>query len=128
MAASTVNTSRQLGGVLAVAILGAVINSRLVSDLTTQLGRLGVSHDLQQIVVHAVTHGGLPADAALAVLANPVVAVEALTHPGILGKILGAAEASFGNALHAGLTLSGVILLVGAGVSLFGSRGFPMPD
>ena len=48
-------------------------------------------------------------------LANPVVAAEALTHPGILGKILDAAEASFGNALHAGLTVAGVILLVGAG-------------
>ncbi len=32
MAASTVNTSRQLGGVLAVAILGAVVNARLVGD------------------------------------------------------------------------------------------------
>ncbi len=128
MAASTVNTSRELGGVLAVAILGAVIDGRLVSDLTAHLGGLGVSHDLQQLVVHAVTHGGLPANAALAVLANPVVAAEALTHPGILGKILDAAEASFGNALHAGLTVAGVILLVGAGVSLFASRGFPKPD
>ena len=61
MAASTVNTSRELGGVLAVAILGAVINGRLVSDLTSHLGGLGVSQDLQQLVVHAVTHGGLPA-------------------------------------------------------------------
>ena len=116
MAASTVNTSRELGGVLAVAILGAVINGRLVSDLTAHLGGLGVSHDLQQLVVHAVTHGGLPANAALAMLANPVVAAEALTNPGILGKILDAAEASFGNALHAGLTVAALILLAGAGV------------
>jgi hypothetical protein len=65
-----------------------------------------VSHDLQQLVVHAVTHGGLPANAGLAILANPVVAAEALTNPGILGKILDAAEASFGNALHVGLTVS----------------------
>jgi hypothetical protein len=128
MAASTVNTSRELGGVLAVAILGAVINGRLVSDLNAHLGGLGVSHDLQQLVIHAVTHGGLPANAGLAILANPVVAAEALLHPGILGKILDAAEASFGNALHAGLTVSAIILLVGAGVSLFAARGFPKPD
>ena len=38
MAASTVNTSRELGGVLAVAILGAVINGRLVSELNGKLG------------------------------------------------------------------------------------------
>src|SRR5262249_3215504 len=73
MAASTVNTSRQLGGVLAVAILGAVINGRLVSDLTAHLGGLGVSHDLQQLVLHPVTPGGLPAHAPLAVLAHPSV-------------------------------------------------------
>jgi len=128
MAASTVNTSRELGGVLAVAILGAVINGRLVSDLTAHLGGLGVSHDLQQLVLHAVTHGGLPANAALAILANPVVAAEALTNPGILGKILDAAEAAFGDALHVGLTVSAVILLVGAAVSLFAARGFPKPE
>jgi hypothetical protein len=127
MAASTVNTSRELGGVFAVAILGAVINGRLVSDLTAHLGGLGVSKDLQTLVLHAVTHGGLPANAALAILANPVVAAEALTHPGILSKILDAAEASFGNALHVGLTVSAVILLAGAAISLFGSKGFPKP-
>ena len=51
MAASTVNTSRELGGVLAVAILGAVINGRLVSDLNSKLAGLGVPDDLQQLVV-----------------------------------------------------------------------------
>ena len=125
MAASTVNTSRQLGGVLAVAILGAVINGRLVSDLTAHLGGLGVSQDLQRLVLDAVTHGGLPANATLAILANPVVAAEALTNPGILDKILDAAETSFGNALHVGLTVAAVTLLAGAAASLFGSRGFP---
>ncbi|HWB23546.1 MAG TPA: MFS transporter, partial [Gaiellaceae bacterium] len=34
MAASTLNTSREFGGVLAVAILGAVVNGQLVGDLT----------------------------------------------------------------------------------------------
>jgi EmrB/QacA subfamily drug resistance transporter len=128
MAASTVNTSRQLGGVLAVAILGAVINGRLVSDLTSHLGGLGVSQDLQRLVLEAVTHGGLPANATLAILANPVVAAEALTNPGILDRILQAAETAFGNALHVGLTLAAVTLLAGAAASLFGSRGFPLPE
>src|SRR6185437_12037569 len=42
MAASTINTSRMLGGVLAVAILGAVVNHRLVGELSSKLGDLGV--------------------------------------------------------------------------------------
>ncbi len=114
MAASTVNTSRQLGGVLAVAILGAVINARLVGELTNKLAGLGVPSDLQSIVVNAVTHGGLPANAALAIATNPVVAA----HPGVLGKILDAAEAAFGHGLHVGLVVAATVLLVGALVSL----------
>ena len=121
MAASTVNTSRELGGVLAVAILGAVINGRLVDELTTKLGGLGVPADLQTIVVHAVTHGGLPANAGLAILANPVVAA----NPGVLGKILDAATTAFGHALHVGLLVAGAVLLGGSFVALFGSRGIP---
>jgi EmrB/QacA subfamily drug resistance transporter len=118
MAASTVNTSRQLGGVLAVAILGAVINARLVGELTSKLTGLGVPGDLQAVVVHAVTHGGLPANAQLAILTNPVVAA----HPSVLGKILDAAETAFGHALRVGLTVAAAILLAGAVVSLAAGR------
>ena len=127
MAASTVNTSRQLGGVLAVAILGAVINSRLVSELSRRLGALGVPPDLQKLVIHAVTHGGLPADSALAIATNPVVAA----HPGVLGKILSAATTAFGHALHVGLVVAAAVLLAGAVVSLAAggrqSAGAPGP-
>jgi EmrB/QacA subfamily drug resistance transporter len=121
MAASTVNTSRELGGVLAVAILGAVINHRLVGELGHKLGALGVPADLQTLVVHSVTHGGLPADAALAILTNPIVAA----NPSVLGKILDAATTAFGNALHVGLVVAAVILLAGAAASFFGSKGYP---
>ncbi len=118
MAASTVNTSRELGGVLAVAILGAVINGRLVSELTGKLGALGVGPELQNLVVHAVTHGGLPADATLAILTNPVVAA----NPGVIPKILDAAETAFGHALHSGLLVAAVILFAAAIVSVVGAR------
>ena len=43
MAASTVNTSRELGGVLAVAILGAVVNAQLTTGLSEKLVKLGRS-------------------------------------------------------------------------------------
>ena len=51
MAASTVNTSRQLGGVLAVAILGAIINERIVHELGAKLAALDVP-----VVVHGADH------------------------------------------------------------------------
>ena len=82
MAASTLNTSRQLGGVLAVAILGAVINARLVSELTSKLTAIGVPGIFQGVIVHAVTDGGLPANAAQAAASNPVAAAAAAANPG----------------------------------------------
>ena len=123
MAASTVNTSRQLGGVLAVAILGAVVNARLVDTLGTRLTNLGVPSSLKPIVLHAVTNGGLPANAIAAAAANPVAALAALTHPGILGKVLDAAKASMGNGVHVALLVAAGILLAGAVASLAAGRG-----
>src|SRR5207248_2980945 len=63
MAASTLNTSRELGGVLAVAILGAVVNGRLLSDLNRKLNELGVPKAFHSLIINAVTHGGVPANA-----------------------------------------------------------------
>jgi hypothetical protein len=122
MGASTVNTSRQLGGVLAVAILGAVVNARLVGDLGTRLTRLGVPGSLKPVVLHAVTNGGLPANAIAAAAANPVAALAALTHPGILGKVLDAAKASMGNGVHVALLVAAGILFAGAVASLAAGR------
>ena len=88
MAASTVNTSRMLGGVLAVAILGAIVNARLVSELTHKLAELGVPHAFRSLIINAVTHGGLPANAAAAAAANPIAAANL----GLIAKVLTAAD------------------------------------
>ncbi|MER7578681.1 MFS transporter [Kitasatospora sp. NPDC097691] len=42
MASATVNTLRELGGVLGIAVLGAVLTNRLTDSLTAALHRLGV--------------------------------------------------------------------------------------
>ncbi len=54
MAASTVNTSRQFGGVLAVAILGAVVNDQLVGELGRKLTALDVPEAFRSLVIDAV--------------------------------------------------------------------------
>ena len=114
MAASTVNTSRQLGGVLAVAILGAVINNRLVAELSSRLTGLGVPNDLRELVIAGATHGGLPADAQLAIATSPIVAA----HPEMIGTILDAAKTAFGHGLHSGLTVAAAVLFAATVVSL----------
>jgi EmrB/QacA subfamily drug resistance transporter len=110
MAASTVNTSRMLGGVLAVAILGAIVNARLVSELTHKLAGLGVPEAFRSLIINAVTHGGLPANAAAAAASNPIAAANLP----LIAKVLTAAETAFGHGLHVALVVAASILLAGA--------------
>jgi MFS family permease len=110
MAASTLNTSRELGGVLAVAILGAVVNGRLLSELTRRLDELGVPQAFHSLIINAVTHGGVPANATEAAQSNPLVAANL----GLVARVLSAAEAAFGHGLHVALVVAASILLAGA--------------
>jgi len=119
MAASTVNTSREFGGVLAVATLGAVVNAQIVSDLTHRLVRLGVPEAFRSLVINAVTHGGLPANAAKAAAANPLAA-KFLAQ---LAPVIAAAKDAFGRGLHVALVVAAVILLAGAVVGALTGSG-----
>ena len=58
MAASTVNTSRELGGVFGVAVLGAVVNAQLTSGLNEKLVKLHVPLVYRKLVIKIVTTGG----------------------------------------------------------------------
>jgi hypothetical protein len=58
MAASATNTSRQIGAVVGVAALGALVNSHLTSDLSSRLEALGIPGALQAFIVSAVETGG----------------------------------------------------------------------
>ncbi|MFJ7910900.1 MFS transporter [Kitasatospora sp. NPDC096204] len=68
MASAAINTLRELGGVLGIAVLGAVLTNRLTDSLTAALHRLGVPPDAVGPVANAPTgavHGGGGAAAAL---------------------------------------------------------------
>jgi len=121
MAASTVNTSRLLGGVLAVAILGAIVNARLVNELTDKLAGLGVPEAFRSLIINAVTHGGLPANAAAAAASNPIAAANLP----LIAKVLTAAETAFGHGLHVALVVAAGILLAGALIAAVTVRNEP---
>ena len=61
MAASAANTSREVGALTGVAVLGAIVNARLRSDLTAHLRHLQIPLNFQAIVIRAVETGGVPA-------------------------------------------------------------------
>ncbi|GIG61580.1 MFS transporter [Longispora fulva] len=58
MASATVNTLRELGGVVGIAVLGAVLTSRLSSALAGPLTRLGVPDGARRRIADAVTGPG----------------------------------------------------------------------
>ncbi|MFF4338506.1 MFS transporter [Kitasatospora sp. NPDC001540] len=62
MASATINTLRELGGVLGIAVLGAVLTARLTGNLTAALHRRGlpadgVSHAVAALTGHAPAAG-----------------------------------------------------------------------
>jgi EmrB/QacA subfamily drug resistance transporter len=113
MAASTVNTSRELGGVFGVAVLGAVVNAQLTSGLSEKLVKLGIPVQFRQIVVHIVTTGGST---------NPSDYPLAKGNLKIVAKVLVAAEGSAGHGVHLALRIAGAIVLAAAVVAAFAAR------
>ena len=114
MAASTVNTSRELGGVFGVAVLGAVVNAQLTSGLTEKLVKLGIPVQFRQIVIQFVTTGGN--------IHNAENSPAAKGHLKIVAKVLVAAEGSAGHGVHLALEIAGGIVLAAAVVAMFATR------
>ncbi len=114
MAASTVNTSRELGGVFGVAVLGAVVNTALVGGLTRRLVALHIPAHWRQVAIDIVTTGG-----------NIQAAEKSFpTHGnlGLIGKVLLAAESSAGHGIHLSLRIGAAIVLAAGLVALFAAR------
>ncbi|WP_082392829.1 MFS transporter [Nocardia arizonensis] len=60
MAAAVTNTTRQVGSAVGVAVLGALVNSFLASDLNNRMTELGLPTELQADAVDAVERGKIP--------------------------------------------------------------------
>jgi hypothetical protein len=117
MAASTVNTSRELGGVFGVAVLGSVVNAQLTAGLTHKLVKLGIPANFRQIVIQFVTTGGNLTTAE----SNPA----AKGHEQLVAKVLAAAEEYAGRGVHLSLKVAAAIVLAAALVALFAARHTP---
>jgi hypothetical protein len=111
MAASTVNTSRELGGVFGVAVLGAIVDAQLTTNLAHKLKELGVPPNFRAIVVDAVTHGGVPTSPSH--VTNPA----AKGHAALVAKVINAAEDAFGTGLHISLVVAAALLLASGAVA-----------
>jgi MFS family permease len=114
MAASATNTSREMGAVFGVAILGAIVNAKLTGDLAARLKAIGIPPNFQSLVLHAVQTGGTSGGAA-----GSAEHSQNATVARIATKVINAAYEAFGSGLHLALDLSGALILAGAVVAWF---------
>ncbi|HET9077294.1 MAG TPA: MFS transporter [Acidimicrobiales bacterium] len=116
MAASAVNTARELGAVTGVTVLGAIINGQLTTDLLHRLAQIpGLPASLRNTVIIAVTTGStntgsLPTTGPIAKIVN---------------EVLTAAETSFSSGLDTVLTLAGALMVASGFLALILVRRSP---
>jgi EmrB/QacA subfamily drug resistance transporter len=112
MAASATNTSRELGAVIGVAVLGALVDSKLTGDLAQRLRALGIPPSFQSLVINAVSNGGLSSSAASKAEHSHTVHIADLAT-----KVVHAAYDAFGSGLHLSFEVAGCLLVLGAVVA-----------
>src|SRR5580693_7505706 len=115
MAASATNTSREIGAVTGVAILGSLVYSQLHANLITQMNHLGVPVQFQGLVFTAIETGNLSEPKGLP--------------PGlekILQELSGVANTAFHDGLRAVLYLSAGLALAAALLALITLRSGPV--
>ncbi|MCW2614996.1 MAG: transporter, partial [Frankiales bacterium] len=106
LAAASVNVARELGGVVAVAGLGALVVARLGSDLTSRLLSLGVPGSRSDALVEALLRGASQREVVR--LSDGQVPL------GTLLQLRGAAEASYVDSVQVALVGAAVVLTLSA--------------
>ncbi len=116
MAASTVNTARELGAVSGVAILGSIVNGQLTVHLTQRLIQIGVPASYRAEIIAALTTGTIGAKAKQ--YQGGGAAIQA-----IIDKVVNAAYGAFTNGLHIALLVASGLMVVSALTALIGGTG-----
>jgi EmrB/QacA subfamily drug resistance transporter len=111
MAASATNTSREIGAVTGVAILGSLVYSQLHASLATRMNDLGVPKAFQGLVTNAIETGQIPKNT------NAYAGFGKLVQ-----EVIGAAYQAFHDGLHAALYLSAGLALAAGLLALITLR------
>ena len=101
------NTSREVGGVFGIALLGTVLTTKLKSSLTASLSGLGLSSAQQHTIATAGGHGTL----------DPSLLTKLGLSSDQMAAVNHAFDASFMDGFHIALLAGGLVLLVAAFVA-----------
>lgn len=116
MAASMTNTSREMGAVAGVAVLGSIVNGQLTVALVQKLHQLGIPETFVSLVVTAVTTGTFTTASAHKIASsNHNLAA-------IVTKILDAAQGAATHGIDIALYLGGAAMAASAVVALVTMR------
>jgi MFS family permease len=118
MAASATNTSREIGAVTGVAILGALVNAQLRSSLTASMNRLHIPDTFQAIAIKIIETGGLTGGSGQASVGSGAAGQGAL-----IVEMTHAAYNAFYTGLRAALFLSAFLVLAAGVFAFFTLRG-----
>ena len=108
MAASATNTSRELGAVFGVAVLGALVNAQLTGALEHRLAALHIPHAYFQTIIEFIETGAAP----------PGMTVGSGAGNSIEDHVVAAVYGAFRNGLEQSLVLAGVGMLVAAAIAV----------
>jgi MFS family permease len=126
MAASATNTSREIGAVTGIAVLGALVNAQLRSSLTASMVKLHIPDTFQAIAIKIIETGGLSAGGGGAGQVGSAAAGQGT----LVVEMTHAAYNAFYTGLRAALVLSAILVFV-AGIFSYvalSRRARPRPD
>ncbi len=115
MAASAANTSREIGAVTGVAVLGSLVDSQLRSSLAGQMSHLGIPATFQTLVANALETGQIPKNTA-----------GYAGYGKLVQEVIEAAYTAFHQGLHAALYLSAGLALAAGLLALITLRSHPV--
>jgi EmrB/QacA subfamily drug resistance transporter len=112
MASATLNTTRQVGGVFGIAVLGSIVTGQFISQLRVALNTLDLPTGVAEKVVEIARQGRGAAGSGI-----PSI-------PGVdTSAIHKAVNVSFTNGMHQALWIAGVVVLAGAVIAAIMIRG-----
>ncbi len=116
MAAGATNTARQLGAVVGVTVLGALVSATMTRTLGADLGKNPLLSGVKDIILSAFKTGG---DAAKGL---------DFAHPNpLLAPFVESTARAFRDGIHVALVVSAALIVVSAGMTLFSPRESRQP-